>query len=213
MDGGTFRDRVQAAKSTELDRLGSASLLAALTDADPTTRRVLEAAADSEHAAHTTFSRWAVDEDDERVRQAFEDVADREQEHRRRVLAALPASASGYEPHDGGPLHEYLRGREGAIHRVAAGMVGRGLVAERTHSRLVSFFVDAGDSRRADLFRELRAETEAGTERGLDLLTTLCETDGDWTDARAVAEYTIQVAYDDYVDALREADIDPAAVH
>ncbi|WP_049981651.1 hypothetical protein [Halolamina rubra] len=208
MDGAAFRERLRAAKSTELDRLGSKLLLPALTDGDPTTRRVLEAAADSEHAAHVTFSRWAADEPDDRAREAFAAVAARERDHRERVLDAMDGA---YDPNDGGPLHEYLRGREGAILRVAAGTVGRGLVADRTHSRLVSFFVDAGDSRRAELFRELRAETEAGTRRGLGLLEALCESDDDWADARAVAEYTVLVAYDDYADALRGMGVDPAS--
>ncbi|NHX35545.1 MULTISPECIES: rubrerythrin family protein [Halolamina] len=212
MDGAAFRERVTEAKRTELARLGSGPLLLALTHGEPTARRVLEAAADSEHAAHTTFSRWADDEDDQRARRAFAAVADREREHRERVLAALPAADEAYEPNDGGLLHEYLRGRVGAIRRAAAGMVGRGLVVDRTHSQVISFFVDEGAAARVELFRDLREETEAGTERGLDLLETLCANEDDWADARAVAEYTVQIAYDDYADGLRGLEMDPASV-
>lgn len=209
MDGSTFRERVTEAKQTELNRLGSNKLLVALTDADLTTRRVLEAAADSEHAAHNTFTAWGDDEDDDQTREAFEAVAERERTHRERVLATM---ADDYDPNDGGTLHEYLRGREGAVTRVAAGMVGRGLVADRTHSQVISFFVNEADTERADLFRDLREETEAGTERGLDLLETLCESEADWADARDVAEYTVQVAYDDYADALAGMGVDPKPV-
>jgi rubrerythrin len=209
MDGATFREQVTDAKQTQLNRLGSNKLLVALTDADLTARRVLEAAADSEHAAHTTFSQWADDEPDERAREAFAAVADREADHRRRVFDAMDDE---YDPNDGGALHEYLRGREGAVLRVAAGMVGRGLVADRTHQQVVSFFVNEADNARADLFRELREETESGTERGLALLETLCESEADWTDARDAAEYTVQVAYDDYADALRGMGVDPKPV-
>jgi len=211
MDHTTFETRVTEAKRSQLNRLGSNKLLVALTDADLTTRRVLEAAADSEHAAHTTFTAWA-DEENQRAREAFDAVADREREHRRRVLAALEEEGVAYDPTDGGTLHEYLRGREDAVTRVAAGMVGRGLVADRTHAQVISFFVNEADSKRADLFRELREETEAGRESGLALLGTLCESEADWEDARSVAEYTIQVAYDDYADALRGMDIDPKPV-
>lgn len=211
MDGPTFRERVSEAKRTELDRLGSNKLLVALTDADLTTRRVLGAAADSEHAAHNTFAAWADDEDDDRARDAFDDVAAREHQHRERVLAAMDGGEE-YDPTDGGTLHEYLRGREGAVTRVAAGMVGRGLVADRTHSQVIAFFVNEADTTRADLFRELREETKAGTERGLDLLETLCEGETDWADARDVAEYTVQVAYDDYADALAGMGVDPKPV-
>jgi len=209
MDGAEFRDAVAEAKRTELDRLGSNKLLVALTDAELSRERVLEAAADSEHAAHNTFAAWADDEDEEPARDAFADAADREREHRERVLDALEAP---HEPADGGPLHEYLRGRERAVTRVAAGLVGRGLVADETHKQVVSFFVNEADESTAGLFRELRDETEASLERGLELLETLCEGEEDWADARNVAEYTIQVAYDDYADALEGMGVDPKPV-
>jgi len=213
MDGATLRERVSEGKQTELKRLGSNKLLVALTDADLTTRHVLEAAADSEHAAHTTFSQWADEEDHQRARKAFAEVAERERDHRERVLAALEEkNGAAYDPNDGGALHEYLRGRDRAVTRVAAGMVGRGLVADRTHSQVISFFVNGADNRRANLFRELREETDLGTERGVDLLGTLCESEEDWEDARNVAEYTVQIAYDDYADALRGMNIDPKPV-
>lgn len=209
MDAATFREQVTEAKGTALNRLGSNKLLVALTDAELTTKRVLEAAADSEHAAHNTFAAWAEDESDDRARQAFASVAEREADHRERVLDSM---AESYEPNDGGALHEYLRGREGAVQRVAAGMVGRGLVADRTHQQVISFFVNEADSRRADLFRELREETADGTERGLELLGTLCESEADWQDAHDVAAYTVQVAYDDYADALTGMGVDPKPV-
>lgn len=209
MDGAEFRDAVAEAKRTELDRLGSNKLLVALTDAELSRERVLAAAADSENAAHNTFAAWADDEENERAREAFADAAEREHEHRERVLAALGES---YEPIDGGPLHEYLRGREGAATRVAAGMVGRGLVADETHKQVVSFFVNEADESTAALFRELRDETAASLERGLERLETLCEAQEGWADARDVAEYTIQVAYDDYADALQGMGVDPKPV-
>jgi hypothetical protein len=209
MDAATFREQVTEAKATELNRLGSNKLLVALTEAELTTRRVLEAAADSEHAAHNTFTAWAEDEPNERAREVFTDVAKREADHRKRVLDAMDEPD---EPTDGGALHEYLRGREGAVQRVAAGTVGRGLVADRTHQQVVSFFLNEADTRRADLFRELRRETADGTERGLELLEALCESEDDWQDARDVAEYTVQVAYDDYADALEGMGVDPKPV-
>ena len=209
MDAATFRERLAEAKRTKLDRLGSNKLLVALTDAELTTQRVLEAAADSEHAAHNTFAAWAEDEPNEPAREAFAAVAEREAGHRERVLDAM---SGAYEPRDGGALHEYLRGREGSGQRVAAGMVARGLVADRTHQQVVSFFVNEADTGRADLFRALREETASGTERGLELLEELCTSEADWQDARDVAEYTIQVAYDDYADALTGMGIDPKPV-
>ncbi|MEF8800728.1 MAG: rubrerythrin family protein [Halolamina sp.] len=206
MNGAEFRDAVAAAKGTELERLGSKKLLVALTDGELTSERVLQAAADSENAAHNTFAVWADDEEHEPAQEAFADAAEREREHRERVLDAL---AEPDEPADGGPLHGYLRGRDDAVTRVAAGMVGRGFVADQTHKQVVSFFLNETEPKRAELFRELRADTEESFERGLALLETLCETETDWEDARAVAEYTIQVAYDDYADALQGMGVDP----
>ncbi|MFC6736078.1 rubrerythrin family protein, partial [Halolamina salina] len=128
---------------------------------------------------------------------------------RERVLDAIDGE---YEPSDGGTLHSYLRGREGPIVRAAAGMVGRGLVADRTHRQVVSFFADEGDTERADLFRTLREETDSGTERGLELLEALCDSEEEWADAHGVAEYTIQIARDDFADALARTGGDPSSV-
>lgn len=205
MDAADFRDHLESAKATELDRLGSSKLLIALTDAQLDPRSVLETAADSENAAHNTFAAWAADETDEEARDAFEATATREADHRERVLEAMEGK---YEPADGGPMHVYLRGREGTVERVAAGMVARSLVTLRTHTQIISFFVNEADRSRADLFRDLKDETEDTLEQGLSLLEQRCERDEDWDDARAVGEYLIQVAYDDYEDALTELGVD-----
>ena len=207
MDGSAFRATVETATTTELDRLGSSRLPVALTDAEPTTEAVLRAAAHSEHAAHETFAAWAADEPDERARAVFEATAAREADHRERVLAEL--DDPGFEPADGGPMHAYLRGRSSTIGRVAAGVVGRGLVVLRTHARLRSFFIDEADEHRADLLRDLRGETETALVGGLYLLETLCDDGDDWERARAAAEYAVGVAYDDYADALAGLGLDP----
>lgn len=209
MDAAAFREALTDARRTELDRLGSNKLLVAITDAELSEERVLRAAADSENAARTTFAAWADDEADEGAREAFEAVAAQERGHLDRVLDHL---GEAYDPADGGPMHEYLRGRTGTVQRVAAGMVGRSLVVDQTHKQIVSFFVNEADERRADLFRDLRSETDDTLDRGLSLLESLCETDDDWADAQAAAEYVIQVAYDDYEDALLGMGVDPKPV-
>lgn len=207
MDADSFRGRVERETESELDRLGSSELLAALTDADPTRESLLEAAAHSEHAARETFRLWAETATDDEVRAAFDDVAEQEDEHLRRVLGAL--DGADLELADGGPMHSYLRGRDDAVERVAGGMVGRPLVSLRTHGRLVSFFVGEADETTASLFRDLREETAAVVEDGVSLLAARCEGDDDWERARMVAEYTIRVAHDDYADALTEMGLNP----
>jgi hypothetical protein len=209
MDGDTFREAVEASKRTQLDRLGSSKLLIALTGARIERERVLGVAAHSEHAARETFRGWAADEPHEGARAAFEAVAEQEDEHLERVLGAL---GTEIELADGGPMHAYLRGREDTVERVAGGMVGRPLVSLRTHTQIINFFVNDPDERRANLFRDLRGDTEGTLADGLALLEDLCTDEDDWARARATAEYTIQLAYDSYADALRAVGLDPKMV-
>ena len=210
MDGDAFRATVEEAKATELDRLGSSQLLVALTGAELEAARVLEIAAHSEHAARETFRQWAAAEADPGAREAVESVADQEARHLERVLDTL--GEPGFEPADCGPMHAYLRGREHTVERVSGGMVGRPLVSVRTHTQLISFFVNEADERRADLFRDLKAETEAVIADGITLLEDRCESEDDWERARMVAEYVIQVAYDDYADALVDLGLNPKSI-
>jgi predicted NBD/HSP70 family sugar kinase len=212
MDGDELREAVESAKQSQLDRLGSSKLLVALTDATLSTAAVLDVAAHSEHAARETFRAWAEAEGDEEAREAFAAVADQEDEHLDRVLAAMDdpdAFAPSAEP---GPMHGYLRGREETVDRIAGGMVGRPLVSLRTHTQIVSFFVNEADETRADLFRDLGDETAAVLADGLDLLEARCGSDDDWDRARAVAEYTVQTAYDDYADTLRGMGVEPKSI-
>ncbi|ERH11895.1 MAG: hypothetical protein J07HB67_00906 [halophilic archaeon J07HB67] len=207
MDAETFCRELEADRQSQLDRLGSERLPVALTDGEPTGTGVLRAAANSEHAAHVTFREWATTADDRAgegvdTQSLFAWTADREADHREQVCDTLDA---GYDPVDGGTLHTYLRERATPVERVAAGLVARPVVSERTHSRLVSFFDDRdGEAAagRAALFRTLRRETAEERRRGLDALDGLCATADDWERARMVAGYTVQVVYDDFLDTL-----------
>ncbi|SDM76755.1 hypothetical protein SAMN04487949_2540 [Halogranum gelatinilyticum] len=210
MDAEAFQATLEQSKATQLSRLGSNNLLVALTDAELETPVVLRVAANSEHAARTTFHEWADTESDDEAKATFEHVADQEDEHYDRVVAEL--SDPDFDPVDGGAMHTYLRGREDTVERLAAGLVARGLVSIRAHTQIVSFFVNEADERRADLFRDLKRETQEEVELGLGLLDDLCETDEDWQRAQMVAEYVIQLAYDDYADSLRGMGLDPKPV-
>lgn len=209
MDADGFRERLEAERATELERVGSNKALIALTDATLERGAVLRAAAVSEHAAHVTFAGWADDETDADARDLFAWVADREADHRDRVLDAFAdgEATPDLSDVDAGPMHAYLRNREDATERVAAGLVGRPLVSVRTHVQVVSFFVNEADEARADLFRDLRDETEEELDRGLAYLDARCEGD-DWERARMVAEYVVRIAYDAYADALEGLGID-----
>ena len=209
MDAADLQSAVEAGKATELDRLGSSKLLIALTDAELDRESVLRAAATSELAARDTFSAWAADEDHAAAADLFADVADQEQRHYKRVADLLGADV---EPPDSGPMHGYLRDREGAVERLAGGLLGRTLVSDRTHMQVISFFVNEADETAADIFRELRTETTDAQARGLELLDSVCETDEDWETAEAVASYVVQLAYDDYTDVLVEMGVEPKPI-
>lgn len=210
MNGAELRETVATEKQTQLNRLGSSKLLVALTDASIDRESVLAVAAHSENAARETFEQWAATETDPEVRAAFDSVAAQEAEHLRRVLDALDDQA--FEPADGGPMHAYLRGREETVDRVAAGMVGRPLVSLKTHTQIIGFFVNEADTVGADLFRDLRSETEDVLGDGLALLESRCETAAEWDRARNVAAYVVQVAYDDYADSLDAMGMSPKSL-
>lgn len=212
MDATSFSETLEDEMDVELERLGSSKLLVALTDAELDEPTVLRTAADGEHAAARTFEAWADDETDEGAREAFAELAARERDHYDRVRDALEGD---HDPDpdraDGGAMHAELRSLEATAARLG-GLVGRALVGERTHLQLVSFFVNEGDETRAELFRELRADTNASRERALELLAGVCESDEDWSRAREAAESVIQRAYDEYANSLEGLGVDPKPI-
>ncbi len=203
MNAKQLRSEVESKTRTQLDRLGAGKLLVALTGGALNRERVLSVAADSEHAAAETFRAWAEEAERESAGEAFEAVRDQERDHYERVVTHLP----DHDPPDaGGPMHAYLRGLDGAVERVGAGLLGRPLVSIRSHTQVISFLENEADTETADLFRDLRRETDAELERGLAVLDTLCDTSDDWNRARATAAYTVQVACDDYADTIERID-------
>lgn len=223
MDPEEFREQVEAAVATELDRLGSNKLLLAVTGADLTTETVLLSAVAAERASMETFGAWAEDEADPDARAAFERVAEQERDHLDRVRSALETAVDGeMEPVGAdtatgdsgtdGAVQESLRAREEPVERVAAGLVGRGLVSLRTHTQYVSFFVNEADTARADRFRELKTDVAEQVETGLALLAERCDDEEDWEAAKDAAVATIEVAYEEYEAALTDLGMDPKPV-
>jgi hypothetical protein len=209
MDAATFRENVETATTTELDRLGSQQALVALTDADLDREAVLRAAAQSEHLARETFAEWADIEADAHAAEVFARLAERERDHYERVVAELD---DDFEPADAvDPMHDHLRGLDDTVAR-AAGLVGRSLASDKTQLQVVNFFVNEADERRADLFRDLRGDTQNEGSEGADLLEALCDDEDDWERAQAVAEETVRIAYDDYAETLEGMGLDPKPI-
>lgn len=208
MDASEFIATLRRERSTKLDRLGSDKALVATTSARLDTEPVLDAAARSEARAVETFETWAAEADDERVREAFADAAATERDHYDRVAERLDGEVDAAAD----PLHDHLRGLDDPIERVAAGLVARPLVASRSLLQTINFFVNDADETTAQLFRDLRSETDAMAEEGAELLEALCESDADWDRALDAASETVDVAYGAYADALEGMGIDPKPV-
>ncbi|MFC6768497.1 rubrerythrin family protein [Natrinema soli] len=210
MDADEFQRTIEESMSVELERLGSSKLLVARTDANLTTEAVLRAVADGERAAMETFESWADDEEYTDAQDAFAEFSEQESDHYDWVVALLDGE---HEPDDtdADPMHDRLRTLETTVDHLG-GVVGRSLVADRTHLQVVNFFVNEGDERRADVFRELRSETGAQGDRAIELLADVCEGSDDWDRARTVAEDVIDIAYEAYADSLDDLGLDPKPI-
>ncbi|MFB6283212.1 MAG: rubrerythrin family protein [Halobacteria archaeon] len=208
MDSQEFLDKIEEEKETELDRLGSTKGLMAATNGDIDLDTVLETAVAAEHRAAKTFSCWSSSEEGEAGR-VFGEVAVVEREHQEKVESLVDDEI---EPEGIDDLHEYLRGVEDTVERVAAGMVGRGLVSDAALKQTVSFFTGQAARKKADRFRELREENEDIVEKGLNLLDSVCDDDEDWERATEAAGKTVDVYYDDYVESCEEIGVNPKPV-
>jgi len=211
MDGDTLVATVRERMDTELDRLGSEKALVATTDAQLDRRRVLESTLAAERRAAATFEAWADDEADPDARAAFVRVADLERDHADRVGKLLDDADVDADP-DPDALHTHLRGLDATPERVAAGLVARPLVSDRSLLQVVNFFVNEADEAAADVIRDLRAETTALVDDGAALLDSRCADDADWERALDAAAETVAVAYEEYAETLRGMGVDPAPV-
>lgn len=209
MTGAEVVDAIEEETTTELDRLGSNKALVAATTADLAREPVLSAAAAAEARAHETFEAWADDEANTEARAAFADVAEAEADHYDRVVALLDADPDAPDPD---ALHEYLRGVDDTAERVGAGLVGRSLASSRSLLQFVNFFVNEGARTEADLFRELRSDTDATVERGVEVLDAVCADAADYDRARAAGVEAVETAYREYATQLETMGLDPKPV-
>jgi hypothetical protein len=197
MNAAELRDDLESAYETELSRLGSSKSMYAATDGEMDTDAVLSAMADRAHAAAETFDAWAAGTTDAVLADAFGSLAADQHGQAQRITDS--GGGSAYDRATA--LQEYLRGLDTSAER-AGGVLAWVLVADRTFSQAVGFFVGNADPSSADLFRDLRSEVEAASGRTEELLDEICEEPADWNDAEGAASEAIEAAYDEYVDAL-----------
>lgn len=208
MDAAEFTTTVREECDRELSRLGSEKALVAATAARLEDERVLGSAADAEQRAIETFEEWSATEADDEAQAAFERVLERERDHLDRIAERLEERP---EP-EVDELHAHLRGLDDTVERVAAGIVARSMVASRSLLQTINYFVNESDESTAELFRELRAETDEQVESGARLLAELCTEDAQWERAETAAVETVRIAYEAYADTLEGMGIDPRPV-
>jgi rubrerythrin len=209
MDGDKLVEAVRGARATQLGRLGKEKALIATTGASLEREDVLRSSAAAEARAQATFEAWAEDDPNEVARDAFAAVTETEADHRERTETLLGESVADPDPD---ALHEYLASLDLTPKRVGAGLVGRPLAAERTLLQVVNFFVNEAENSAADEFREIRSETQATVETGVEVLDTVCTEDDERVLARKAAEEAIGTAHDEYAETLTEMGIDPKPV-
>jgi hypothetical protein len=206
MNGQMLVERVRESKQTELERLGSEKALLAVTRADLSAGTVLEHLGLTVDALRATLETWA-GETAGPERDAFEDATAALGVEYDRVVAHLDADPTGDPPVPLGTV----RGFEDPDQRVAAALVGHGLVFDGTLLQAVSFFVNEADPDRADLVRDLRDGANSRVDDGAAALDALCGQD-DWDRAEAAAADVVESAYHHYAETLGEMGIDPKPV-
>lgn len=193
MNAADLLERVRDDNETALSRLGSSKAIYAITGGEMETDAVLESMADRAAASAEVFEAWA--DDGEPGAEVFAAAADEQREQADRI-----AGEAGHDPTPASnALHEHLRGLDDPAER-AAGLVAWALVADRTLSQAVGFFVGNAAPGSANLFRDLRSETEARLDDALDLLDALGPEDPDA--ARTAASGAVEAAYAHYVETL-----------
>lgn len=199
MDAQDFRDELEAEYETELSRLGSSKAMYAVTGGEMEPAAVHAAMADRALAAAEVFDTWA--EDDGPGADVFGAVADEQREHADRI-----ASETGHQPAAADSrFDDHVRNLDAPAER-AAGLLAWTLIADRTFSQAVAFFVGNAAPGSADLFRELRSAVETRQGDALDLLAAVADAD-DRDPAWTAAVGTIEAAYEQYVAALEDMGI------
>ncbi len=200
-----FIDVVRTDNATALSRLGSSKALYADTEGELEPHSVLAAAADAESAAAETFAVWVEDEKDVDAADAFAATATEERDHYRTVEAELDGHTTERVP----AIQTYLRGLTDTPERVGA-LVGRTLVAEKSKEQLIGFFVGQADPQTAALFRSMGDDLDAQLERAVTLVDAF--DDAERERAKAAADEAIQLAYNEYTEALESIGVNPKPV-
>lgn len=206
MNGHTLVERLRETKQTELDRLGSDKALLAATNADLETETVLGYVAATTAGLQEAFDDWAATSEGE-ASEVFARAASNTQATHDGIVADLDDVAV-----DRPAAVTVLDTFADSIEQVGGGLIGQGLVFDRTLLQVINFFINEADERRADQIRDVRTAANGRIEDGAVLLDELCQQERDWDRASATATQVIEAAYEEYVETLDEFGIDPKPV-
>lgn len=207
MDVDTLLTTVREDRETERSRLGSSKSLYALTDGEMDRESVLGAMADAAAGSADVYRTWADDEGTDRAAEAFTSVAEADHERHEAIVGKLDDDVAG----DAGPLYDHLASVTDTAARAGA-LLGETMVTDARLSQAVGFFVGDADPKTADLFRDQATTIDDRLADATALLDAVCETDADYETARAAADETLSVAYEEYVDRLEAMGINPKPV-
>lgn len=203
-----FTEQIEERNRTALSRLGSSKAVYAETAGEMDAQRVLQAAADAEYHAETTYRTWAAETENPEVASIWETTADEEAEHYDRVVAELNSD------HDPGPVPavQVAMREEATTVRRAGAFLGRTLAADRSKSQFTGFFVGQAEPALASLFRELGDDLNGQIERIHGVLVDVCTDEIEWSEAGDAADGAIQAAYEEYTNTLEDMGVDPKPV-
>ena len=202
MDAADTIAAVEEATTTERSRIGSDKALIAATGANLEAEAVWAAAATREAGIAEALGDWAAEagDDGDAIADAFDRAATAANERAARTDAAAGEADA---------LSSHLNSLEGTPERVGGGLLAPALVLDRFYLQVVSFFVNEADESSADVARELRSGA-SDLDPARDALGALDEAGRDRAQAAAIE--AVDVAYEEYANALESMGLDPKPV-
>jgi hypothetical protein len=200
MDPADTIETVRQTAATELDRLGSDKLLIAVTGGTLEPDAVRSAAVARERGVAGALERWAADESDGAVADAFAAAA---------TAAAERADRFEVSAGESDALTVHFDSVDGTAQQVGAGLVATPLVADRFYLQVVNFFVNEPDEASADVFREVRSDASS-LDYAREALAALSTEEREQASQAALA--AIEAVYDEYATTLESMGLDPRPV-
>jgi uncharacterized ferritin-like protein (DUF455 family) len=174
------------------------SLVAAPSDGDADSQRLLQVALANEINVSELAARWMPTTRELDVKLAFARQAGDEAGHFQLVaerLAALGFDVEGFVPPAQNALFAYLGALESTIERIAAGLYALEAVAYAVNESFMAYCAKRGDAETVRIYREyIQPDERAHHELGKQLLAKYARTADEQALARATAAKVLELA-------------------